>query len=178
MKIRYRNELIKLIDHFGLPRTVAEIGVAEGRFSEEIYRWNVDALFLVDIWETIPFIDGCASFDQEWHDVNYKRVVDIFGSKENVAILKGFSHKMANNIDDGSLGLAYVDSDHTYQGCKSDIKIWWPKLAPGGIMAFHDYGNLAYGVNRAVIEYVEGERYVNVIEEDGDIANIGAWIRK
>lgn len=177
MKIKYRHELIKVVEHFGLPKTVAEVGVAEGRFSEEMFAWGLDALFLIDIWEPMPFIDGCASFDEEWHEANYKRVLELFSDKENVAIMKGFSHKAAKNIDNESLGLVYIDGDHTYQGCKSDIKTWWPKLVPGGIMAFHDYKNPAYGVNRAVIEF-RGEDNVNIIEENGSYENIGAWIRK
>jgi hypothetical protein len=157
---------------------VAEVGVAEGRFSEEIYSWGVELLFLIDIWEKIPFISGCASFEEDWHLTNLQRVKDLFRDKENVKILKGFSYKMADLIPDESLGLVYIDGDHSYEGTKTDIKYFWPKLKQGGIMAFHDYANLDYGVNRAVIEFIGGEEFVNVIDENGVKADIGAWIRK
>lgn len=176
--IQYRGQLGKLLDYFVLPRKVAEIGVAEGRFSLEMHKWDVDELYLVDIWEEIPFIDGCGSFDQSWHDINYKKVCNLFKGDKNVLILKGFSHKMAKLIPDNSLGLVYLDGDHSYQGVKADIKAWWPKLVGGGIMGFHDFGNLAYGVNRAVIEHMKGEQNVNVIKEDGNTENIGAWVKK
>lgn len=179
MQIKYRGELIELVNEFNLPKFIVEVGVAEGRFAEEIYKWDIDELWLVDLWETMPFIDGCASFDQQWHDANYKRVKELFEGKKDVFIMKGFSHKIAESIPDESMGLIYIDSDHSYGGCKSDVKSWWPKLVPGGIMAFHDYGDWQnYGVNRAVIEHVKGEVNVNVIPEDGQLSNIGAWIRK
>jgi hypothetical protein len=179
MIIKKRADLYKLLDEYNLPKTVAEIGVAEGRFSQEIYNnWGVDRLYLVDLWETMPFVDGCASFSQEWHDKNYENVIKHFSEKKEVTILKGFSHKMASFIGNETLGLVYIDSDHSYNGAKSDIQYWWPKLVNGGIMAFHDYGDYNYGVNRAVIEFVKGEVNVNRIEEDGKTENIGAWIRK
>ena len=177
MKIKRRVELLDLLSSIGLPKTVVEVGVAEGRFSFELYNKGVDRLYLVDLWETMPFIDGCASFDQGWHDDNYNSVLRTFNGKNNVSILKGFSHKVAVKIPDRSIGLVYIDSDHSYNGVKSDIKVWLPKLVDGGIMAFHDYKNPAYGVSRAVIEY-KGEALVNIIEEDGKIENIGAWIQK
>jgi predicted O-methyltransferase YrrM len=179
MTIQKRGELINLLHHFSLPLRVAEIGVAQGLFAQEIYNnWKLEHLYLVDIWEMLPFIDGCASFDQAWHDKNYEEVLLYFHGKKDVTVLKGFSHKMAQEVNDESLGMVYIDGDHSYQGCKADIKFWWPKLAPGGIMAFHDYANGAYGVNRAVIEFVKGEHNVHRINEDGNTENIGAWIRK
>jgi hypothetical protein len=181
MQIKNRGELIKLIEYFSLPKVAVEVGVAEGRFSRQLFDSGFDILYLVDLWEEIPFIDGCASFSNEWHDENYRTVLDIMKdgiAQEKVVALKGFSHKMAPFVSDNSCGLVYIDADHSYQGTKSDIKVWWSKLAPGGIMAFHDYANPDYGVNRAVIEFVQGEHNVNRIEEDGRIENIGAWIRK
>lgn len=179
MQIQKRGELVKLLHHFSLPFIIAEVGCAEGRFSKQIYDWGVKKLYLIDLWEEMPFIPGCASFGQVWHDENYKQVLKEFGSKGDVEIMKGFSHKMATRIEDASVSLIYIDSDHTYDGVKSDIRIWWEKLVPGGIMAFHDYhDNGNYGVQRAVIEFMKGETQINIIPEDGNTENRGAWIRK
>lgn len=176
--INRRGDLNKLFDIFNLPMKAAEIGVAEGRFSKEMYKWGLSELYLIDIWEHLPFIDGCASFEQKWHDDNYKSVKDFFGDKENVVIYKGYSHKAVELIKDESLGLIYLDGDHSYHGNKSDLKLWYPKLVSGGILAGHDFANPDYGVNRAVIEFVGGEGNVNVIPEDGSVENIGFWFQK
>lgn len=179
MKIDTRSQLPQLLDYFSLPKIIAEVGTAEGIFSTEIFNWGIEKLYLIDIWESVPFIEGCASFPQEWHDKNYERVKELFGDKPNVTILKGFSYKMAEKIPDKSLGLAYIDANHEFYGAKADAEIFWNKLMDGGIMAFHDAYNPEYGVWKAV-KYFAGEKgkEINMLKEDLDIANMGCWIRK
>lgn len=179
MKIETRSKLPQLLDHLKLPRIIAEVGVAEGIFSQEIFGWGVEKLYLIDIWEKVPFIPGCGSFEQEWHDKNYERVKDLFGDKKNVVMLKGFSYKVAEQIPDESLGLAYIDAGHDYYSVKADAYTFWDKLVPGGIMAFHDYANPEYSVWRAVWEIAaDKNREINLLPENWDIVNIGCWIRK
>lgn len=177
MEITTREDFPKLMKHLGLPMVVVECGTAEGIFSQEMYGWGLEKLYLIDIWERVPFISGCASFEQKWHDGNYERVKGLFGDKPNVVMLKGFTYKMANEIPDESCGLIYVDADHTYDGVKADIEVFYKKLVKGGIMAFHDFGNPSYGVNRAVQEFTRNEGLYHLIE-DGDINNLGAYIIK
>ena len=85
---------------------------------------------------------------------------------------------MAHAIEDESLDLVYVDCDHSYSGVKRDINSYWQKLKTGGIMAFHDFENEAYGVKAAVLEFAyDNKLTVNHIPEDKD-ADAGAWVRK
>lgn len=177
MTITTREDFPILMRHLGLPMVVAEVGTAEGIFSQEMYDWDLNKLYLIDIWERVPFITGCASFSKEWHEGNYERVKGLFGDKPNVVMLKGFSYKMAEQIPDKSLGMAYIDADHTYEGVKADIEAFWPKLVDGGIMAFHDFGNMVYGVNRALQEFTRNKGIYH-LTEDGNYVNWGAYIIK
>lgn len=180
MEIKSRTKLIELMRHLGLPLVGAEIGVAEGIFSTELLSLGIEKLYLIDVWEKVPFIDGCASFEQDWHDSNYESVLErIKGHEDKVILMKGFSYKMAEQIQDESLGLAYIDGDHTRLGVKADIHAFWPKLVSGGIMAFHDYGNPTYGVFDAV-ENFKQENGLHVFElpEDGDRVNLGCYLIK
>ena len=45
----------------------------------------------------------------------------------------------------------FVDGDHTYQGVRQDILDYYPLLAPGGLMLFHDYLPALDDLNRAAI---------------------------
>jgi len=45
----------------------------------------------------------------------------------------------------------FVDGDHSYLGCSTDIKCWLPFVKPGGWVAFHD--SSVVGVNRAFNEF-------------------------
>lgn len=177
MEIKSRAQFNLLMKELKLPMTICECGVAEGIFSTEIFGWNPDKLYLIDVWEHIASIEGCASFEKEWHDKNYELVKGKFGDKQNVIILKGLSHKMAKHIPDESLGLAYIDGDHTKEGVLVDAHTFWPKLVKGGIMAFHDAKNQSYGVEAAIHEFTKGIG-INELPEDGDIGNMGAWIQK
>lgn len=179
MIVQRRIELVQLMKELNLPLNVVEVGTAEGRLSREIYEQGIDHLYLIDIWETVPFIDGCASFEQSWHNNNYEQVKEAFKDKDNVTLLKGLSYKMAQWIPDESCGMVYIDCDHSYKGVRTDIDYFLPKLVKGGIMAFHDYdkNNSSYGVVSAVWDYTKGNGIVE-IPEDGRSENKGAYFIK
>lgn len=48
--------------------------------------------------------------------------------------------------------LVFIDADHTYEGCRDDIRLWTPHVRPGGILCGHDYGDQFPGVKKAVDE--------------------------
>lgn len=179
MKINSRTQIVELMKHLGLPLVAVEVGVAEGRLSKELLNLGIEKLYLVDIWECVPFIVGMGSMEQKIHDENYNSVLEkIKGQEDKVEILKGFSYKMAAHIPDNSVGLVYVDGDHTYQGARADIDSYWPKLVPGGIMCFHDAANPTYGIRDAIFDFTKGGHGMNMLEEDGNIANIGCYLIK
>jgi hypothetical protein len=182
MIVQHRVQLVSLLKERNLPLVAVEVGVAESRFSEELMNAGLDKLYLVDIWQKVPFITGCASFEDSWHKSNEEQTREKF-KKEikdgSVVMLKGFSYQMAKHIPDNSLGLVYIDCDHTYNGVRTDIDYYLPKLVKGGIMAFHDYdkSNTSYGVVGAVNDFTKGHGIVE-IHEDGRPENMGAYFIK
>jgi hypothetical protein len=178
MIIESRTQLVELMRYLNLPLVATEVGVAESIWSSELLALGVEKLYLVDIWENIPFIDGCASFDQEWHDKNYEQVKEKFANDSRVVILKGFSHKMANEVPDESLGMVYIDADHSYHGAKADLHSWVRKVVKGGIVAGHDYLNPTYGVNRAVQEFTANEFPIHILEMEQGVNNAGFYFIK
>ena len=176
MQIHTRTELGKLIDHFKLPRIALEIGVAEGKFTEQMLKWNLEKLYLIDIWQQITEQKGDASHPQSWHDNNLKEVKERTEG-HNVVILKGMSAFLTDHIPNNSLGLVYVDADHSYQGALADLERFLPKLVKGGIMAGHDYLSPDYGVERAVNDFAKGRFEINTIPEE-DVYNAGFWFIK
>ncbi len=44
-------------------------------------------------------------------------------------------------IEDSTLDLVYIDASHLYPDVVDDIKHWWHKVAPHGILSGHDYGH-------------------------------------
>lgn len=59
-----------------------------------------------------------------------------------------------------SIGLLFIDAEHTYEACRADFEAWSPKVVPGGVIALHDYkGTGAGGVKRYVDEVIQEGRW-------------------
>ena len=71
--------------------------------------------------------------------------------------VKAFSNQAAPLLreqferDDNFPEFIFVDGDHSYAGVRQDILDYYPLLAPGGVMAFHDYLPALTPENRAAV---------------------------
>lgn len=78
------------------------------------------------------------------------------GVETIVIPVPGASPAVADEFQDGSLDLVYLDADHSYAAVKADIAAWFPKVKPGGIFAGHDFSDSYPGVRQAVEETSSG----------------------
>lgn len=100
------------------------------------------------------------SFDIEDCFGTARKATDKFGIKLD------WSRSMCDMCDscesawqfrDGSVDLIFVDTDHSLETTRREIASWYPKLAPSGIMAFHDTElnePNRDGVKPAIMEFV------------------------
>ena len=141
-----------LLKKFGKGGNVAEIGVDEGKFSQKIFEINTpDHFHLVDIWGTDRF-----------HDGKYQNVKNFFKDQiesDQVHIHKKLSTDAAYDFPDNYFDWIYIDTDHTYETTRDELRLYAPKMKEGGVIAGHDYvhGNwistFRYGVVEAVHEF-------------------------
>jgi len=76
--------------------------------------------------------------------------------EERCTLTRSSSEEAASAMPDRSLNFAYIDADHTERGCRSDIRLWLPKIKDGGYLAGHDYLVSRFpGVTNAVNEFVD-----------------------
>ena len=55
---------------------------------------------------------------------------------------------------DQSVDFCFIDGDHSYNAVCEDLRCWFPKIRPGGLLAGHDYtGPDSFDVKRAVDEF-------------------------
>jgi len=54
-----------------------------------------------------------------------------------------------------SIDFVYIDGDHSYDGVKKDIDLYYPKVKSGGIIGGHDFRADESGVAKAVLEFVD-----------------------
>jgi hypothetical protein len=72
-------------------------------------------------------------------------------------------------IPDNSLGMLYLDGDHSYSGVMKDLIAYFNKVLRGGLIAGHDFLQEAYGVKKAVEDFCKIYKYeINIIKEDKD----------
>ena len=163
--IKHRTDLYKLLPKDSV---IAEIGTAEGYFASDMLAWPVTKkLYVCDNWGTIANQSGDGNNPQEWHNKNYSdAMLRLNFAIDKVKVLRGISWDMAANVPNESLDLLYIDCCHTYQCVKADINAWIGKVKPGGIVAFHDYENRAYGVKQAVEEFCNGKYKIELLPEN------------
>lgn len=138
---------------------VAEVGVAEGDFSDLIIKYtSPKKLHLVDAWGD----------ESRYHDGLKIHVRDKFKSeieKGTVELNVGFSTTVLLDFPDGYFDWVYLDTDHSYQTTRDELAILKFKVKKGGVIAGHDYtmgnwvNNYRYGVIEAVNEFCVKENW-------------------
>lgn len=59
--------------------------------------------------------------------------------KDKIHICRNYTSSCVTKMHDGYFDFIYVDARHDFKGVYQDLRLWWPKLRKGGIMAGHDY---------------------------------------
>ncbi len=123
----------------------AEIGVWKGDFSEHIRATaRPRTLHLIDPWRFVPsypqrWYGGAAARNQDDMDRIYQDVMHRFADDPCVRVHRLDSTSAAARFADATLDWVYIDADHSYQAVLADLKMWAPKIKPGGMLAGDDY---------------------------------------
>lgn len=150
---------------------MAEIGVLVGVLSEFILRRRPDVhLTMVDSWAPAEEQPECYRATGDLHARHdaaraaaHRREAEGRAKRfpGRATVMAMTSLDAAKYVPDGSLGLVFLDADHSYQGVTADLAAWAPKVKAGGYIGGHDYRNPGpgfdfSGVERAVTEWAGG----------------------
>lgn len=183
-RVPSREELPALLNSRGLLGVGAEIGVKSGTFSDLVLRgWRGRKLISVDPWleaDASEYRDK-ANVPQERHEQYMEqalaRLAPHGGRSE---VWRTTSAEAAKRVEDESLDFVYIDARHDYDAVLEDVRLWLPKVRPGGVLAGHDYVDGVFrqgefGVKTAVDE-IFAELGIPVLSTDGKPPRFPSWI--
>lgn len=161
--IENRNVFPQILNFLGLIGEGVEVGVQSGAYSEVLLtHWLGRRLFSVDPWREWlrDSYQDSANVTQQRQDQLYleaKRKLDPF--KERSVILRKTFREAARDFADRSLDFVYLDAQHQYDAIREDLRLWLPKVKPGGVLCGDDYRDAAdikkvCGVKTAVNEFL------------------------
>jgi predicted O-methyltransferase YrrM len=105
-------------------------------FARDYFHGKTDSIAEVGV-----LLGGNASYMQQALNPDKIYLIDKIRAADlkNSIWLIGNSVRMATYIPDGTLDLAYIDANHSFQSCLADIIAYYPKIRVGGILCGHDW---------------------------------------
>lgn len=150
---KHRGELVEVCNRLGLVQNAAEIGVWHGGFSNHNLRvWQGQKYYMIDAWAYRPndkSADGRISADKNFmgdaeNDKNFeiaKAAVANWTKSGRAVLVRKPSYIAVKDFEDEYFDFIYVDAGHEYRNVISDLRVWWPKLKPGGMLAGDDFAD-------------------------------------
>lgn len=133
----------------------AECGVFDGTFSRDILRTMMPSMMhMVD-----TFAGEAQSADQDGKNRRFlympvveKLLRDEFNGRPDVSIHARDSVEWLRALPDGWLDFVYIDTTHSYEQTKAELRESMRVVRPGGWISGHDYHERFPGVIQAVNE--------------------------
>lgn len=134
-----RNQLPNFLNNLGFKKG-AEVGSFKGYFSNTIMNSWSGNLYMVDVWRPLSKEEYDDSSNHQEHKEAYSDAMNsIKGFEDRCFMLRMKSEYATELFQDGSLDFVYIDANHSYEGVKLDISLWYPKVKSGGLVCGHDY---------------------------------------
>lgn len=147
--------LLDLIKELGdnSEKTMVEIGSFVGE-STVLFAQSFKKVIAID-----PFLADYDEADPTSYLFEFKNVYDTYLDRtspySNIQTLTMTSDAAADILNEDKFDFVYIDGLHTYNGVKTDIINYLPKVKDGGVIGGHDYTNQVphlIGVYNAVNE--------------------------
>ena len=137
-----------------------EIGVWRGYYSEHILKTMPKVhLHAIDPWVEYNDSKISAIGHERNHSIAMGRLKP-FIDEGRCTVHRELSQNIVDLFEDGSLDFAFIDGEHSFNACATDLINYVPKVRRGGMIAVHDYCPMRRG---GVIEAVDGYTKCNLV---------------
>ena len=132
-----------------------EIGIFRGAFANSLVnKIHPKEYHMIDPWE---YRSGWKRYDYngklllsqddvEWMVEDIRKRFD----KPGIKIHRAYSYDVVNEFADGYFDFGYVDGNHNYHAVLQDMRLFYPKIKDGGVMAGDDWNIKGGRVKKAV----------------------------
>lgn len=140
---------------------VAELGVYRGGTGRLLSQVLPDkAVHLFDTFEGMPERDrryDPAAYSRAFlSDTSLEEVRGYLADRPNVQLHAGTFPETAKSLEHARFAFVHIDAD-IYPSTLAACEFFYPRMTPGGVMLFDDYGNCP-GVIQAAEEFFYGPR--------------------
>ena len=105
------------------------------------------SVYCIDTWNNYGMSEGPRdTFVEFQRNTRHRR--------SQITPVRAWSLEAAAELPDLSIGLLFVDGDHSRDAVSADLRAWLPKVRAGGWVALHDSG-WAEGVQAGITQIVE-----------------------
>lgn len=120
---------------------IAEVGLGDGASSVFL----AEALINAGKNFKLHMIDNLAYGGQDQLATILRHVV---GAKigRKIEIHPYSSLEASCRFPDAHFNFVFIDASHRFEYTKADIRLWWQKIKPDGILAGHDYNDSPEGI--------------------------------
>lgn len=149
---------------------LAECGVYKGGTAEILAELAPDrALYLFDTFRGMPETDPARDLHQagDFADTSLDSVRSYLAAHKNLVCVPGLVPASLDIVVGRTFSFVHIDLD-IYSAIKAACEFFYPRLQPGGIMLFDDYGySSCPGARAAVEEFFCDKREVKICFETG-----------
>lgn len=138
-----RNNFAFFLNSHGLTGLAVEIGTHRGEWASLfLSNWQGKRLYGIDPWSVPPGYEYQASIlpDTEGRAQDYVVAMKALGHHGNrFCPIQATSYHASKHFADQSVDFVYIDGDHRKEMVDEDLRLWWPKIKPSGVLGGHDW---------------------------------------
>ena len=119
---------------------ICEIGISNGTNFNLMIEHKPRHAVAIDSWVDDGVISrNDSGLSQKELDKQYLDFKKSMANKPFVNIFREYSVIAAKHIPDEYFDLVYIDADHSYDGCLSDLQSWFPKIKKNRFLLGDDF---------------------------------------